>query len=213
MSSPIVGGFHLLYSTLLRLLTMLERKYSKLATFPSLYQLFSHFRQFWFFLLRSTYQKKNILPFSRTSCCWGLLINVMKVIRRDFFAFFHLFANSSVTRTFVSKLRSDSFRIFFAHKRLGLTPSMLLLKRKFKVLSTCFLQIPESRVRQLAYVTHVRTPTFIGIRRTYVRLLLLVYAWLRTCVSWHVRSFFPYNISKFSRFFWLFFSGSGSLKT
>ena len=164
MSSPIVGGFHLLYSALLRLITMLERKYSKLATFPSLYQLFSHFRQFWFFLLRSTYQKKNILPFSRTSCCWGLLINVMKVIRRDFFAFFHLFANSSVTRKFVSKLRSDSFRIFFAHKRLGLTPSMLLLKRKFKVLSTCFLQIPESRVRQLAYVTHVRTPTFIGIR-------------------------------------------------
>ena len=152
MSSPVVGGFHLLYSTLLRLLTMLERKYSKLATFSSLYQLFSHFRQFWFFLLRSTYQKKNILPFSRTSCCWGLLINVMKVIRRDFFAFFHLFANSSVTRTFVSKLRSDSFRIFF------------LLKRKFKVLSTCFLQIPESRVRQLAYVMHVRTPTFIGIR-------------------------------------------------
>ena len=49
--------------------------------------------------------------------------------------------------------------------------------------------------------------------RTYVRLLSLVYAWLRTCVSWHVRSFFPYDISKFSRFFWLFFSGSGSLKT
>ena len=193
MSSPIVGGFHLLYSTLLRLLTMLERKYSKLATFPSLYQLFSHFRQFWFFLLRSTYQKKNILPFSRTSCCWGLLINVMKVIRRDFFAFFHLFANSSVTRKFVSKLRSDSFRMFFAHKRLGLTPSMLLLKRKFKVLKAGFDNWRTSR--------------------TYVRLLSLVYAWLRTCVSWHVRSFFPYDISKFSRFFWLFFSGSGSLKT
>ena len=37
--------------------------------------------------------------------------------------------------------------------------------------------------------------------RTYVRLLLLAYAWFRTCVRWHVRSFIPYDFLKFSIFF------------
>ena len=37
--------------------------------------------------------------------------------------------------------------------------------------------------------------------RTFVRLLLLAYAWFWTCICWHVRSFFPCDFSKFSKFF------------
>ena len=201
MSSPIVGGFHLLYSTLLRLLTMLERKYSKLATFPSLYQLFSHFRQFWFFLLRSTYQKKNILPFSRTSCCWGLLINVMKVIIE---ISLHSFIYSQTVLSLGNLFQSFDL----------IALECFLLIKGWVLPQACFCWRGNLKFYQLVFYKFLKAG-FDNWRtsRTYVRLLSLVYAWLRTCVSWHVRSFFPYDISKFSRFFWLFFSGSGSLKT
>ena len=36
--------------------------------------------------------------------------------------------------------------------------------------------------------------------RTYARLLLMAYAWFWTCVRWHLRSFFPYDFLKFSKF-------------
>ena len=41
--------------------------------------------------------------------------------------------------------------------------------------------------------------------RTYVRLILLAYAWYLTCVRWHVRSFFSYNFLKFSEILWFLF--------
>ena len=45
-----------------------------------------------------------------------------------------------------------------------------------------------SRVKQLAYVTYVRMPTFISGHMFW------------TCIRWHLYSFFPYGFSKFSKF-------------
>ena len=42
----------------------------------------------------------------------------------------------------------------------------------------------------------------LSTSRTYVGLLLLAYARFWTCVRSHVRSFFPYDFLKFSKFFW-----------
>ena len=96
------------------------------------------------------------------------------------------------------KKRKKVTKMFFCQKLWNPEPCRIgsLFNLHLLICSCKFIMI-ETRGCDIAHAGFDNSRT----SRTYVRLILLAYAWFCTCVRWHVHSFFPYDFVKFLQFF------------